>query len=221
MKLLQHVLKKRGVSYEKYPLELLLAWLKSKGLLAETPQAFDCDCWKKEGDLLFEHASKGDANATRALTTWCLVYETLKEMRCEKTIVKAASKAVEVQESKEGTSIVLEECKSDSDEEEAGPVDHDPGPLSEHKIPSAPPLPPGQTPERPVERQTVTLPLPSPEAMAVERSGPGEQIREGWRQVHLDRLKEEAEEHHMYPNNPGQYQAFNWELIKEVHKAVM
>ncbi|XP_040434581.1 uncharacterized protein LOC121080560 [Falco naumanni] len=49
------------------------------------------------------------------------------------------------------------------------------------------------------------------------------QIKEEWRRVHLESMKEGA---HTFPvilqdRHPGQYQSFHWEMIKELRKTVM
>jgi len=60
---------------------------------AESPCVFDVLTWKEAGELLFEHASRGDVNASRVLTTWRLVYEALKDARAEKKVASAIQKS--------------------------------------------------------------------------------------------------------------------------------
>ena len=74
VKMLKQILRKRGIKYEEWTLDLLLSWLRSKGVPAESACVFDVVTWKEAGELLFEHASRGDVNASRVLTTWHLVY---------------------------------------------------------------------------------------------------------------------------------------------------
>jgi len=74
VKMLKQILRERGIEYEERILELLLAWLRSKGVPVESPCVFVAVTWKEAGELLFEHASRGDVNASRVLTTWRLVY---------------------------------------------------------------------------------------------------------------------------------------------------
>jgi len=92
VKMFKQILRKRGIKYEERTLEMLLAWLRSKGGPAESPCVFDILTWKEAGELLFEHASRGDENASRVLTTWHLVYEALKDARAEKKVASAIQK---------------------------------------------------------------------------------------------------------------------------------
>ena len=64
VKMFKQILSRRGIKYEERTLELFLVWLRSKGVPAESPCVFDVLTWKKAGELLFEHASRGDENAS-------------------------------------------------------------------------------------------------------------------------------------------------------------
>jgi len=50
----------------------------------ESPRVFDVLTWQVSGELPFKHTSRGDVNASRALTTWRLVYEVLKDVLAAK-----------------------------------------------------------------------------------------------------------------------------------------
>jgi len=47
---------------------------------AESLRVFGVLTWTESGELPFKHTSRGDVNASRVLTTWCLVYEALKDV---------------------------------------------------------------------------------------------------------------------------------------------
>ena len=93
VKMLKQILRERGIEYEERILELLLAWLRSKGVPAESPCVFGVLTWKETGELLFEHASRRDVNVSRVLTTWHLVYEALKDARVERKVASAIQKS--------------------------------------------------------------------------------------------------------------------------------
>jgi len=92
VKMFKQILR-REIKYEERTLELLLAWLRSKGVPVESPCVFDVLTWKEAGELLFEHASRGDENVSRVLTTWRLIYEALKDAQAEKKVVSAIQKS--------------------------------------------------------------------------------------------------------------------------------
>jgi len=71
----------------------------------------------------------------------------------------------------------------------------------------------------------------SSEQESIQRAGKTEckkreSIRERWRKIRIDGLKDGEKIDVAFPvtfrpNQPPQYQAFDWQLIKEVKKAVM
>jgi len=88
--ILKNILEKHGISYEEHTLCLLLAWLKSKGVAADSQTAFFIDTWTKAGDFLWDAATKGDATAVRILTTWRLVTDSLKQLKVDRAARAAA-----------------------------------------------------------------------------------------------------------------------------------
>lgn len=59
----------------------MLLWGKAQGLEVNPVTAFSVSQWMDLGDKLFDSATQGSKEATELLTTWCLLLDTLKELK--------------------------------------------------------------------------------------------------------------------------------------------
>ena len=59
VKLLQHILSKRGLSYDEGSLRKLLSWARQRGLIPSVSAAFELTTWDKTGMALWEDISSG------------------------------------------------------------------------------------------------------------------------------------------------------------------
>ncbi|XP_054054974.1 uncharacterized protein LOC128908556 [Rissa tridactyla] len=94
VKLLQHMLSMRGLSYDVPTLTALLAWARARGLIETVSDPFIPETWSKIGTVLWDEISKGLKEAHKFPTLWRLISETLKEMQAERTAATAAFTAL-------------------------------------------------------------------------------------------------------------------------------
>jgi len=94
VKLLQHILSKRGVSYDAKVLKELLVWAREHNLIPGVGAAFELPTWEAIGQRLWEEISSGDKTVGCFSTLWRLVRETLQEMKSERTITASAFTAL-------------------------------------------------------------------------------------------------------------------------------
>ncbi|XP_069631849.1 uncharacterized protein [Haliaeetus albicilla] len=94
VKLLQHMLSTRGLSYDSSTLKALLLWAREKGLLPTFGDAFAIPTWEKIGQELWQNISSGSKEASRFSTMWRLIIETLKSMKAERSAAVSAFAAL-------------------------------------------------------------------------------------------------------------------------------
>jgi len=92
--ILQHILSKRGVSYDAKVLKELLVWARERNLIPGVRAAFQLPTWEAIGQSLWEEISSGDKTARCFSTLWQLVRETLQEMKNERTVTASAFTAL-------------------------------------------------------------------------------------------------------------------------------
>ena len=81
VKLLQHILSQRGLSYDEGSLRKLLSWARQRGLIPSVSAAFALTTWDKISAALWEDISSGSEESGKFSTMWRLILETLKEMK--------------------------------------------------------------------------------------------------------------------------------------------
>uniref|UniRef100_A0A8C0BNP4 CCHC-type domain-containing protein n=1 Tax=Buteo japonicus TaxID=224669 RepID=A0A8C0BNP4_9AVES len=94
VKLLQHMLSTRRLSYDSSALKALLLWVREKGLLPTFGDAFAIPTWEKIGQELWQNISSGSKEVSRLSTMWGLVIETLKSMKAERLAAASAFAAL-------------------------------------------------------------------------------------------------------------------------------
>ncbi|XP_053929401.1 endogenous retrovirus group K member 7 Gag polyprotein-like [Cuculus canorus] len=77
----KQILKKRGVKLEESMLQKMLLWSKKQGYNADIVTSFSVSNWKEIGDRLFDSASHGDEESVSLLTTWGLLFDSLKDFK--------------------------------------------------------------------------------------------------------------------------------------------
>lgn len=77
------LLKSTGASTTDYALRSILLWVKSHDFLADGSVAFSISSQNAVGEKLWEAVSRGDKEVQRLETTWCLLFETLKQWKKE------------------------------------------------------------------------------------------------------------------------------------------
>ena len=82
VKLLQHILSKRGLSYQGN-LRRVLLWARQRGLIPSVTAAFEPATWKKIIAVLWDDISSGSKDSRKLSTVWRLVLDTLKELKAE------------------------------------------------------------------------------------------------------------------------------------------
>ncbi|XP_030326414.1 endogenous retrovirus group K member 10 Gag polyprotein-like [Strigops habroptila] len=85
VKLLQHILSKRGLQYDSAALQRLLKWSHDRGFIPTVQAAFAISEWERIGQALSDEISKGTKDVQNHSTLWRLMLETLKEMKSERT----------------------------------------------------------------------------------------------------------------------------------------
>ncbi|KAM9663404.1 endogenous retrovirus group K member 5 Gag polyprotein-like [Morphnus guianensis] len=95
VKLLQHMLSTRGLSYDSSTLKALLLWAREKSLLPTFGDAFAIPTWEKIGQELWQNISSGSKEASRYSTMWKLIIETLKNMKAERLAAASAFAALQ------------------------------------------------------------------------------------------------------------------------------
>ena len=94
VKLLQHMLSKRGVSYDAKVLKELLMWARERNLIPGVGATFELPTWEAIGQRLWKEISSGDKTAGRYSALWLLVKETLREMKSERAAAVSAFAAL-------------------------------------------------------------------------------------------------------------------------------
>jgi len=94
VKILQHILSKRGVSYDAKVLKKLLMWVRELNLIPGVGAAFELPIWEAVGQSLWEEISSGNKTVGRFSTLWRLVRETLQEMKSERTVAASTFTAL-------------------------------------------------------------------------------------------------------------------------------
>ncbi|XP_049650826.1 uncharacterized protein LOC126035847 [Accipiter gentilis] len=97
VKLLQHMLSTKGLSYDSSTLKALLLWAREKGLLPTFGDAFAIPTWEKIGQELWQNISLGSKEASRFSTMWRLIIETLRSMKAERSAAASAFAALELE----------------------------------------------------------------------------------------------------------------------------
>uniref|UniRef100_A0A8B9DNE3 CCHC-type domain-containing protein n=1 Tax=Anser cygnoides TaxID=8845 RepID=A0A8B9DNE3_ANSCY len=204
VKLLKQLLIARGVKYDPFKIKLLLKILRKQGFPSMASTAFDVKTWDQAGEKIWEAASSGDTNAAEVMTTWWLVTETLRAWQAEKEVQNAAAQAIKAAKPRSEPARSPQRCNlidlGDDKEEGHGPPPQSPFPLT----PSAP-----------------ALPTPDNASLGARAFDP----RERWELVRREALKdgdpvEMAFPVQVRPNGPNEYNAFHWDLIKELRKTV-
>ena len=94
VKLLQHILSKRGVSYDEGNLRRLLLWARQHELIASETAAFELTTWEKIGAALWDDISSDSKDSRKLSTVWRVVLDTLKEMKAERQTTASAFAAL-------------------------------------------------------------------------------------------------------------------------------
>ncbi|CAM9147905.1 unnamed protein product, partial [Bubo scandiacus] len=94
VKLLQHILSKRGVSYDEGNLRKLLLRARQHELIPSATAAFELATWEKIGVALWDDLSSGSKDSRKLSTVWRLVLDTLKEMKAERQTTASAFAAL-------------------------------------------------------------------------------------------------------------------------------
>ncbi|KAJ7423282.1 hypothetical protein BTVI_10492 [Pitangus sulphuratus] len=108
IKLLQHILSERGVTYETAALKGLLSWAREQGHLPTVNSAFEIPEWEDIGKELWEEFTKGSKELTRYGPLWRVLVETLKSMKAERQVTASAFAALvggETENKKGGTGL--------------------------------------------------------------------------------------------------------------------
>ncbi|XP_074771967.1 uncharacterized protein LOC141964932 [Athene noctua] len=109
VKLLQHILSKRGLSYDEGNLRKLLSWARQRGLIPSVSAAFELVTWDKIGAALWEDISSGSMESVKFSTLWRLIQETLKDMKVEQQATDStfAALSAEAESSKESATSMM------------------------------------------------------------------------------------------------------------------
>ena len=94
VKLLQHILSKRGVSHDEGNLKKLLLWARQHKLIPSVTAAFEAATWEIIGAALWNNISSGSKDSRKLSTMWRLVLETLKELKAERQTTASAFAAL-------------------------------------------------------------------------------------------------------------------------------
>nr|XP_013804869.1 PREDICTED: endogenous retrovirus group K member 5 Gag polyprotein-like [Apteryx mantelli mantelli]XP_013807647.1 PREDICTED: endogenous retrovirus group K member 5 Gag polyprotein-like [Apteryx mantelli mantelli] len=240
VRILIKLLNKKGVQYDEHTLRLLLAWLKSKGLPPDSVTAFQLPTWERAGEILWDEATKGDLTATKVLTTWRLVKDSLQYLKSERAataaVVAATAPAQPAPPCATQPSSSAEEAARLPELEEGErqgppwPVSPPTAPLisvpSEH-VPSVPPLLPGfDSPSR-------ARVSPQEKNLIEWNTDPGGSVGHDpaahWQNLRKQALTEGdfgAAAALAYPviirdQGPNAWKPMHWDLVKEVRKTVM
>ena len=76
VRLLLHILSKRGITYNETSVRRLLKWCRNHGYPADTLTAFEPAKWAEISEQLWDAISKGDQHASELATTGNLVLDT-------------------------------------------------------------------------------------------------------------------------------------------------
>ncbi|XP_065516956.1 uncharacterized protein LOC136004412 [Lathamus discolor] len=87
VKLLQHILSKRGLQYDSAALQGLLKWSRGRGFIPTVQAAFEISEWERIGQALWDEISKGTKETQKHSTLWRMKLDTLKEMKSERAVV--------------------------------------------------------------------------------------------------------------------------------------
>jgi len=218
------ILQKGGIGYDETNLRLLLAWLKSKGVVADLQTAFQLSTWEKAGEVLQEAATGGEPIATKVLTTWRLVKESLQQLKSNRAVSAAAATAPggtcgESEAELWGGSAGMDTPQSSAPSS---------GPLLE--VPSSTPrlpgfAPPPQEPTNLFEKDLICWEEPARDQAAAAGYDPAAHWRNLRKQALLEGEVEMAAALSCpvitRNQGPNEWQPLPWDLVKELRKTVM
>ncbi|KQK77590.1 hypothetical protein AAES_124021 [Amazona aestiva] len=107
VKLLQHIVSKRGIRYDADMLKQLLLWAKNRNLLPSVSTAFAVNTWDAMGQAMWEDISKGSEEEKHLATLWRLIRETVAEMKGEGVAAASAFAALAPESGSDSTSKLL------------------------------------------------------------------------------------------------------------------
>uniref|UniRef100_A0A8D0KYZ0 Integrase catalytic domain-containing protein n=1 Tax=Strix occidentalis caurina TaxID=311401 RepID=A0A8D0KYZ0_STROC len=165
VRLLLHILSKRGISYNETSVQRLLKWCRNHGYPADAVTALEPAKWAEVGERLWDAMAMGDQHASELATTWKLLSDTLKALRADRKAAQQASVPLEqtpgslAGETASSASSVSGDCKNECPHcppdcpchhdnrknQEAGAIPKMPPPKPPHGVhtdrvePSAPP----------------------------------------------------------------------------------
>ncbi|XP_068277940.1 endogenous retrovirus group K member 7 Gag polyprotein-like [Nyctibius grandis] len=94
VRLLLHILSKRGVKYDEHSLRRLLIWCREHGFPLEPQSAFKVDTWEAIGKVLWEAVSNGEKDTKGLATAWRVVLTALQNMKAEHSAAVGAFAAL-------------------------------------------------------------------------------------------------------------------------------
>ncbi|XP_071662293.1 uncharacterized protein [Patagioenas fasciata] len=97
LRLLLHILSKRGVKYEESNLKRLLIWCRGSGFPADLLGIFQIETWEKVGTVLWKAASHSEKYILGLVTTWKLIITTVKQIKPEKTVTSISDSKLKVE----------------------------------------------------------------------------------------------------------------------------
>lgn len=94
VRILLHILSKRGIKYEETTLRRLLRWCRNQGFAPDPALAFKPETWTDVGEKIWNAIGKGDKVTAKIATAWRLVTQTLTAMKAERKAAESMNDAL-------------------------------------------------------------------------------------------------------------------------------